>query len=129
MNESFNQKILMAHGAGGRLTHELVEKLILRKLNNPALAALDDAADIPMPPDRLAFTMQGYPRPIPFRAARAAARSSRARTRNRGVGIPSARKRRLHQTLSIARALSATPEPVYGIPATSRNPWIVPSSP
>ena len=31
--------------------------------------------------------------------------------------------------LSIAAADANTPEPTYGIPASSSNPWIVPSSP
>ncbi len=37
--------------------------------------------------------------------------------------------RSLNTILSIARALASTPAPVYGMPAISRKPWSVPSSP
>jgi len=36
--------ILMAHGSGGQMGHELVERLFLRYFDNPILAQLDDAA-------------------------------------------------------------------------------------
>ena len=39
-------RILLAHGSGGRLNHELVEQLFLRHFDNPILARLDDAAVI-----------------------------------------------------------------------------------
>jgi len=37
-------KILLAHGSGGKLSHELVEKLFLPPFDNPILSRLDDAA-------------------------------------------------------------------------------------
>jgi len=37
-------KILLAHGSGGQLSHELVERLFLKYFDNPILARLDDAA-------------------------------------------------------------------------------------
>jgi hydrogenase expression/formation protein HypE len=39
-----SDKILMAHGSGGQMAHELVERLFLRVFDNPILAQLDDAA-------------------------------------------------------------------------------------
>jgi hydrogenase expression/formation protein HypE len=39
-----SDKILLAHGSGGQLSHELVEHLFLRYFDNPILARLDDAA-------------------------------------------------------------------------------------
>ena len=39
-----SDRILLAHGSGGRLSHELLERLFLRYLNNPLLAQLGDAA-------------------------------------------------------------------------------------
>lgn len=52
--------ILLAHGDGGKLTHELVEQLFLRYLGNPALAALSDAAWMAVPGSRLAVTTDSF---------------------------------------------------------------------
>ncbi len=41
------ERILLAHGSGGRLTQELVRGLFLPALDNPALATLTDAAALP----------------------------------------------------------------------------------
>jgi hydrogenase expression/formation protein HypE len=51
--------ILLAHGSGGKLSHELVEKTFLPLLANPALSKLDDSA-IFEASGRLAFTTDGY---------------------------------------------------------------------
>ncbi len=51
--------ILLAHGSGGRLSHELIEKRLLPFLANPALNKLDDSA-IFEASGRLAFTTDGY---------------------------------------------------------------------
>lgn len=56
-------KVLLAHGSGGRLMHELVRDLFLRHLDNPLLAARDDAAvwSLPGPvAGRLAVTTDSY---------------------------------------------------------------------
>jgi hydrogenase expression/formation protein HypE len=55
-------KILMAHGSGGQLSHELVEGVFLRHFHNPTLANLDDAAVLPLLPPhaRLALTTDSY---------------------------------------------------------------------
>jgi len=41
------ERILLAHGSGGRLTQELVRSLFLPAFENPQLAALSDAAVLP----------------------------------------------------------------------------------
>jgi len=52
-------KILLAHGSGGKLAHELVEKSLVKALANPFLAKLDDSAVIDFS-GRLAFTTDSY---------------------------------------------------------------------
>jgi len=54
-----DDSILLAHGSGGKLSHELVEKKFLPFLANPALNKLDDSA-IFEASGRLAFTTDGY---------------------------------------------------------------------
>jgi hydrogenase expression/formation protein HypE len=51
-------KVLLAHGAGGRLSHDLVHDLFLPHFPAPALARLDDSAVVEpgISPGRLAFT-------------------------------------------------------------------------
>jgi len=52
-------KILLAHGSGGKLAHELVEKSFVKAFSNPFLAKLDDSAVIDIS-GRLAFTTDSY---------------------------------------------------------------------
>jgi hydrogenase expression/formation protein HypE len=55
------ERLLLAHGAGGRLTHELVAGTFLPALDNPILASLSDAAILPeLPPGRPALTTDGF---------------------------------------------------------------------
>lgn len=54
-----DDRILLAHGSGGKLSHELVQKRFLPFLANPALNRLDDSAIIEAT-GRLAFTTDGY---------------------------------------------------------------------
>ena len=51
--------ILLAHGSGGKLSHELIEKKFLPFLSNPMLGKLDDSA-IFEADGRLAFTTDSY---------------------------------------------------------------------
>ena len=51
--------ILLAHGSGGKLSHELVERNFLPFLANPALNKLDDSAVFEAS-GRLAFTTDSY---------------------------------------------------------------------
>jgi hydrogenase expression/formation protein HypE len=57
--EPMNNTILLAHGSGGKLSHELVEKRFLPFLTNPILNKLDDSA-IFAASGRLAFTTDSY---------------------------------------------------------------------
>jgi hydrogenase expression/formation protein HypE len=52
--------ILLAHGAGGRLSHELIGELFLPFLGNPVLSSLDDSALLSVPGTRLALTTDAY---------------------------------------------------------------------
>ena len=52
-------KILLAHGSGGKLAHELVEKGFVKAFNNPFLAKFDDSAVMDFN-GRLAFTTDSY---------------------------------------------------------------------
>jgi hydrogenase expression/formation protein HypE len=52
-------KILLAHGSGGKLSHELVAKGFLPAFQNPLLAKLDDSATFEFS-GRLAFTTDSY---------------------------------------------------------------------
>lgn len=52
-------RILLAHGSGGKLAHDLVQKMFVDVLGNPILAKLDDAA-VFTASGRLAFTTDSY---------------------------------------------------------------------
>jgi len=54
------KKILLAHGAGGKLSHDLLKELFLPFLNNEFLSALDDSAIIPAGTSKIAFTTDSY---------------------------------------------------------------------
>ncbi len=53
-------KILLAHGSGGRLSRQLIQELILPHLGNPTLSRLDDAAQLKIKSDRIAFTTDSF---------------------------------------------------------------------
>ena len=55
-----SEKILLSHGAGGRMTHELVESMFLKNFRNDALEKLDDAALLDIEPGRIAFTTDAF---------------------------------------------------------------------
>jgi len=52
-------KILLAHGGGGKLAHDLVEKSFVKTLANPLLDKLDDSAVFEVS-GKLAFTTDSY---------------------------------------------------------------------
>lgn len=54
-----DERILLAHGSGGRLSHDLVEKGFLPAFDNPLLSKLDDSAVFDVK-GRLAFTTDSY---------------------------------------------------------------------
>src|SRR5215208_5400382 len=51
-----DELVTLAHGAGGKATHALVEALFLEELGNPLLEPLEDAARV----DGLAFTTDSF---------------------------------------------------------------------
>jgi hydrogenase expression/formation protein HypE len=53
------QKILLGHGSGGRLMHNLIRESLLKKLNNPILEELSDSASIDYK-ERFAFTTDSF---------------------------------------------------------------------
>jgi hydrogenase expression/formation protein HypE len=57
---SSNKRITLAHGNGGKLSHELYESLISRHFDNPMLAPLADAAIAELSGARFAFTTDSY---------------------------------------------------------------------
>jgi hydrogenase expression/formation protein HypE len=62
-----DERITMAHGAGGKASRSLVEGLVVPLLDNPALATLGDSARLAVGDARLAFTTDAFVvRPIRF---------------------------------------------------------------
>lgn len=53
-------KILLAHGSGGRLSHELVESVFLPYFGNPALDLLEDCSPCPARTGQLVMTTDSY---------------------------------------------------------------------
>ncbi len=53
-------KILLAHGSGGKLSHDLVREILLPRFSNPFLEPLDDSARITNQEGPLAFTTDSY---------------------------------------------------------------------
>ena len=53
-------RVLLGHGSGGKLTAELIEKMIVPALSNPALDRLDDQAILATSGGRIAFTTDSY---------------------------------------------------------------------
>ncbi len=60
-------RILLAHGGGGKLTNQLIETLFVPQFSNPALNARHDGAVLSVCGVRLAFTTDSYVvRPLMF---------------------------------------------------------------
>ena len=59
-NDDLTDRILLAHGSGGELSHELVASLFAKTFHNPFLQPLDDSAVIPLERVRWAFTTDSY---------------------------------------------------------------------
>jgi hydrogenase expression/formation protein HypE len=55
-----DKRILLSHGAGGKLSHDLVQEFFLPAFDNDLLRALEDSAVIPVEPSRIAFTTDSY---------------------------------------------------------------------
>ncbi len=52
--------VLLAHGGGGRLMHQLIERMFLPLFKNPLLETRHDGAAIELKSQRLAFTTDSY---------------------------------------------------------------------
>ena len=55
-----DEKIVMGHGSGGRMSHDLIGRLFQRPFDNPALRAGDDAGVVTAPPGRLAVSTDSH---------------------------------------------------------------------
>jgi hydrogenase expression/formation protein HypE len=52
--------ILLGHGSGGGMSHELIEGLFVRYFGNPLLLPLEDASTFRLPQGKAAFTTDSY---------------------------------------------------------------------
>ncbi len=55
-----HSSVQLAHGAGGRLSAELIEKFFIPRFGNDTLDKLEDQAILDFPADRLAFTTDSF---------------------------------------------------------------------
>ncbi|MFO7661973.1 MAG: hydrogenase expression/formation protein HypE, partial [Chloroflexota bacterium] len=55
-----DEKIVLGHGSGGRMSHELIGRLFQRPFDNPTLRAADDAGVVSVPPGRLAVSTDSH---------------------------------------------------------------------
>src|SRR5207342_1631570 len=62
-----DDRIVLAHGGGGRLTHQLIEKIFLPAFSNAMLEQRHDGAVVPVNGSRVAFTTDSFVvRPLMF---------------------------------------------------------------
>jgi hydrogenase expression/formation protein HypE len=54
------ERITLAHGAGGKATHTLIEAVFVEAFRNPVLEQLEDGASLDVGGARLAFTTDSY---------------------------------------------------------------------
>jgi hydrogenase expression/formation protein HypE len=59
MEKTLENRITLAHGSGGKLSHALIERDFLKYLNNPIMNQLDDSAVLELA-GRVAFTTDSY---------------------------------------------------------------------
>jgi hydrogenase expression/formation protein HypE len=52
--------VTLAHGGGGKLMHQLIEKMIMPAFKNPLLETRHDGAVFQLGDTRLAFTTDSY---------------------------------------------------------------------
>jgi len=55
-----HKEIVLAHGSGGKMTHRLIEKMILPAFGNPLLAPLHDGAIFAIGSTKFAFSTDSY---------------------------------------------------------------------
>ncbi len=54
------KEIVLAHGSGGKLSHQLIEKMVLPQFGNELLAPLHDGAIFSLGNERVAFSTDSY---------------------------------------------------------------------
>src|SRR6266566_10045928 len=54
------KEVVLAHGSGGKLSHQLIEKLVLPQFRNQFLEPLHDGAIFAVGETRVAFTTDSY---------------------------------------------------------------------
>jgi len=59
MEHSMGKRILLAHGSGSKLSHDLISRVLAPPIMNPVLARMDDSAVLELS-GRLAFTTDSY---------------------------------------------------------------------
>jgi len=57
---TLNKSILLGHGSGGKLSHDLIDNLFAKHFSNPILAQQSDSAIIPINDSQLAFTTDSF---------------------------------------------------------------------
>lgn len=55
-----DEKIFLSYGEGGKLTHKLINELIVKSFSNPILEKLNDSAVIKLGEEKFAFTTDSY---------------------------------------------------------------------
>ena len=60
MTNMKNNKILLDHGSGGKISHQLTTDMMLPIFNNPILAQLNDGAILELDGKRIAFSTDSY---------------------------------------------------------------------
>jgi hydrogenase expression/formation protein HypE len=57
---SDHKEIVLGHGSGGKLSHQLIERMILPQFKNPLLDPLHDGAVFPINGTKLAFSTDSF---------------------------------------------------------------------
>jgi hydrogenase expression/formation protein HypE len=60
MNKKDENRILLGHGSGGKLSHNLISELFIKYFNNPILKAQTDSALLNINKNNIAFTTDSY---------------------------------------------------------------------
>ncbi len=55
-----NDKILLDHGSGGKISHTMIAEMMLPAFDNPILAQLNDGAEVKIGDERMAFSTDSY---------------------------------------------------------------------
>jgi hydrogenase expression/formation protein HypE len=55
-----DKQVVLGHGSGGKMTHDLIRKVFQQAFDNPVLAAGNDAGEINIPAERLAVSTDAH---------------------------------------------------------------------